>query len=73
MYIENSHSEDALLNPLSENLGRSALGLLDYFEATIGGLLLYKFERPMFNDLVENMKHANEENGGTCYVLLNLL
>ena len=44
MYIEYSNSEDTILNPYSENLARSALGLLHYFETTIGSLLIYKFD-----------------------------
>lgn len=67
MYVEYSGTNDSMINPLSENLARSALGLLDYFETTIGSLLLYKFERPMFNDLVEKLKReveADAENTG---------
>lgn len=52
---------NALLNPTSENLQRSALGLLDYFEAAIGTILLYKFERPMFNDLHEQLEKEKIE------------
>ncbi|KAF7639984.1 MRG domain-containing protein [Meloidogyne graminicola] len=66
-YIENSDVSNALLNPTAENLEHSALGLLDYFEQAIGTILLYKFERPMFNDLYEklNKEKAEEgENGG---------
>jgi len=62
MYIEYSGTEDTLLNPLSEMLDHSALGLLDYFETTIGSLLLYKPERPMFNDLAEKLKQKSVEN-----------
>lgn len=50
------------------------LRLLDYFETTIGSLLLYKFERPMFNDLVEKLKReveADAENTG--YFSLNII
>lgn len=40
----------------SKNRAQTALWLLDYFETTISILLLYSFERPMFNDLVEKLK-----------------
>lgn len=36
-------------------------GILDYFEATIGTILLYKFERPMFNDLHEKLEKQKVE------------
>lgn len=76
-YIENSDNSNALLNPTAENLQNSALGYLDYFEFTVGTLLLYKFERPMFNDLYEKLQKEKveeaenediqkEEEAGTC-------
>lgn len=71
-YIENSDTANALLNPTSENLERSALGLLDYFESAVGAILLYKFERPMFNDLHEKLEKEkveemeNESEAGKC-------
>jgi len=52
-----------LLNPTAENLEHSALGLLDYFEQAIGTILLYKFERPMFNDLYESLNKERAEEG----------
>lgn len=62
-YIENSNVSNALLNPTAENLEHSALGLLDYFEQAIGTILLYKFERPMFNDLYELLNKEKAEEG----------
>ncbi|KAI3416051.1 Mortality factor 4-like protein 2 [Globodera pallida] len=44
-----------------QNLERSALGLLDYFETAVGTILLYKFERPTFNDLVEELEKQKSE------------
>ncbi|KAL3097893.1 hypothetical protein niasHS_000628 [Heterodera schachtii] len=44
-----------------QNLEHSALGLLDYFETAVGTILLYKFERPAFNDLVEELKKQKSE------------
>uniref|UniRef100_A0A915CKB4 MRG domain-containing protein n=1 Tax=Ditylenchus dipsaci TaxID=166011 RepID=A0A915CKB4_9BILA len=63
-YIEYSESEDSLINPSSETCDQSALGLLDYFDMTIGSLLLYKFERPLYSDLyaVENAKLGQKEH-----------
>lgn len=45
----------------SENLELSALGLLDYFETAVGTILLYKFERPAFNDLVAELEKRRAE------------
>ena len=76
LYIEYSGTEDALLNPLSEMLDQSALGLMDYFETAIESLLLYKPERPMFCDLAEKLKQdakTDSENNGEFFYFLSTI
>ncbi|KAH7730850.1 MRG family protein [Aphelenchoides avenae] len=45
-----------LTSTTKSTLKESAVGLLDYFDATIGSLLLYKFERPQYSALYEAEK-----------------
>lgn len=52
---DNLESESYVIHPTAETRDQSALGLLDYFDMTVGTLLLYKFEKPMYSDL-----HASE-------------
>lgn len=57
------------MNPTADTLEQSALGLLDYFDMTIGTLLLYKFERPLYSDLYakecQNLGIKNGQEGPT--------
>jgi hypothetical protein len=58
-----------LITPTTETCEQSALGLLDYFNTTIGSMLLYKFERPLYADLLAKMQPdsgvgAGKEEGG---------
>lgn len=51
-----------MINPSAETCEQSALGLLDYFDMTVGSLLMYKFEKPMFMDLFAAENEKIEKN-----------
>jgi len=51
-----SSEPNELITPTTETCEQSALGLLDYFNTTIGSMLLYKFERPLYADLLAKMQ-----------------
>lgn len=51
-----------MINPSAETCEQSALGLLDYFDMTVGSLLMYKFEKPMFMDLFAAENEKLEKN-----------
>lgn len=51
-----------MINPSAETCEQSALGLLDYFDMTVGSLLMYKFEKPLFMELFENESKKIEQN-----------
>lgn len=62
-FVEHSdYSEDYMINPSAETCEQSALGLLDYFDMTVGSLLMYKFEKPMFMDLFAAENEKIEKN-----------
>ncbi|KAI1717622.1 MRG domain-containing protein [Ditylenchus destructor] len=54
-YIEypDSEAHDPMINPCTETLDQSALGILDYFDVTIGSKFLTKFERPLYSELYQ--------------------
>jgi len=60
-YMDESEPANAVINPTLENCEQSALGILDYFNVTIGSLLLYKFERPLYSDLYAAEEKAKQE------------
>ncbi len=48
-------------NPRADQLVESSLGIRDYFDAALGTQLLYKFERPQYADLMDNLPDGEKK------------